>query len=111
MFSSNLFHMNLFSVDRGKEERTFHEGEMQQKRILKLIVDGAQMLELYRNNLRMVPSDLQPVCQEMMVKMADDANSSEPQNRKKFKSNDADFNSIINKTKQQGLYTEENLQF
>ncbi|CAF0993465.1 unnamed protein product [Adineta ricciae] len=88
-------------MTEGKEERTYHEGEMQQKRILKLIVDGAQMLELYRNNLRMVPSDLQPVCQEMMVKMADDANPSEPQNRKKFKSNDADFNSMINKTKQQ----------
>ncbi|UJR35445.1 hypothetical protein I4U23_028201 [Adineta vaga] len=88
-------------MTEGKEERIFHEGEMQQKRILKLIVDGAQMLELYRNNLRMVPSDIQPVCQEMTVKITDDTNSSEPQNRKKFKTNDTDFNSIISKTKQQ----------
>jgi len=75
---------------------------MQQKRIFKLIVDGARMLELYRNNLRMVPHDIQPICQEMTVKINDDTNVSEKSNNKKLKTNDSDFNSILNKTKQQG---------
>ena len=75
---------------------------MQQKRIFKLIVDGARMLELYRNNLRMVPHDIQPLCQEMMVKINDNTDVLEKPNNKKFKTNDSDFNSIINKTKQQG---------
>jgi len=60
------------------------------------------MLELYRNNLRMVPNDIQPLCQEMMVKINDNTNTLEKSNNKKFKTNDLDFNSIVNKTKQQG---------
>ncbi|CAF4039183.1 unnamed protein product [Adineta steineri] len=88
-------------MTEGKEERTYHEGEMQQKRIFKLIIDGARMLNLYPSNLRMVPSDIQPKCQEMAVKMTDDTDTSDRQNKKKFKANDTDFNSIINKTKQQ----------
>jgi hypothetical protein len=75
---------------------------MQQKRIFKLIVDGARMLELYRNNLRMVPHNVQPICQEMTVKIDDDTDTSEQQSKKKFKTNDSDFSSMINKTKQQG---------
>lgn len=75
---------------------------MQQKRIFKLIVDGARMLELYRNNLRMIPHDINPLCQEMTVKIVDDSDVSNKQTNKKFKSNEPDFNSMINKTKQQG---------
>ncbi len=60
------------------------------------------MLELYRNNLRMVPNDIQPLCQEMMVKINDNTDVLEKSNNKKFKTNDSDFKSIINKTKQQG---------
>ncbi len=61
------------------------------------------MLELYRNNLRMIPHDIQPICQEMIVKVNDDFDGLEKQNNKKLKTNDSDFNSIINKTKQQGF--------
>ncbi|CAF1543067.1 unnamed protein product [Rotaria magnacalcarata] len=86
---------------RGKEERTYVEGEMQQKRIFKLIVDGARMLELYRNNLRMVPQDIQPVCQEMTIKVNDETDSSDKDSKNKFKTNDSDFRTMINKTKQQ----------
>ena len=75
---------------------------MQQKRIFKLIVDGARMLELYRNNLRMVPRDIEPVCQEMLVKIDDDTDASDKPNKTKSKSNDSDFSSMLNKTKQQG---------
>ncbi|CAF4986429.1 unnamed protein product, partial [Rotaria socialis] len=50
---------------------------MQQKRIFKLIVDGARMLELYRNNLRMVPQDIQPICQEMTIKVNDETDLSD----------------------------------
>ena len=97
-FSSNF--PCIYSIAcRGKEEQTYYQGEIQQKRIFKLIVDGARMLDLYRNNLRMVPHDLQPMCQEMMVKMNDETDQP---TTKKFKSNEADFTSIVNKTKQQG---------
>ncbi len=65
-----------------------------------MIVDGARMLELYRNNLRMVPHDVQPICQEMLVKVNDDIDIFE--NKKKRKTDDSDFNAMINKTKQQG---------
>ena len=75
---------------------------MQQKNIFKLIVDGARMLELYRNNLRMVPQDIQPVCQEMTVKVIDDNDVSERPTNKKFKTSEPDFNSMISKTKLQG---------
>jgi hypothetical protein len=92
----------LFFLFRGKEEQTYHAGEIQQKRIFKLIVDGARMLDLYRNNLRMVPHDIQPLCQEMTVKIIDDTNVSEQPMNKKFKKNETDFTSMINKTKQQG---------
>ncbi|CAF4535125.1 unnamed protein product [Rotaria sp. Silwood1] len=88
-------------MTEGKEERTYYEGEMQQKRIFKLIVDGARMLQLYRNNLRMVPHDIQPICQEMLIKMNDEIDLSEKDNKKKFKTNDSDFKTMINKTKQQ----------
>ncbi|CAF0833400.1 unnamed protein product [Rotaria sordida] len=88
-------------MTEGKEERTYYEGEIQQKRIFKLIVDGSRMLQLYRNNLRMIPHDIQPICQEMMVKMNDEIDLSENDNKKKFKTNDSDFQSMINKTKQQ----------
>jgi hypothetical protein len=87
---------------RGKEERIYQQGEMQQKNIFKLIVDGARMLELYRNNLRMVPQDIQPVCQEMTVKVIDDNDVSERPTNKKFKASEPDFNSMISKTKLQG---------
>ncbi len=60
------------------------------------------MLELFRNNLRMVPHDIQPICQEMTVKIADDTEGSDKFSTKKMKNNDQDFNSILNKTKQQG---------
>jgi hypothetical protein len=50
----------------------------------------------------MVPHDIQPICQEMTVKINDDTNVSEKSNNKKLKTNDSDFNSILNKTKQQG---------
>jgi hypothetical protein len=60
------------------------------------------MLELYRNNLRMVPHDIQPICQEMMVKVNDDGDTSEKQNKTKLKTNESDFSSMLNKTKQQG---------
>ena len=72
---------------------------MQQKKIFKLIVDGARMLAFYRNNLRMVPHDIQPICQEMMVKVHEE---DEKSTTKKFKGNEADFSSIVSKTKQQG---------
>ena len=104
-----VFHFSLLMARihlllcRGKEERTFHEGEMQQKRIFKLIVDGARMLELYRNNLRMVPHDIQPICQEMAVKMTDDVGVLEKETKKRFKSEESDFSSVLNKTKRQGL--------
>ena len=75
---------------------------MQQKSIFKLIVDGARMLELYRNNLRMVPQDIQPLCQEMTVKVIDDNDVPEKPTNKKFKAAEPDFNSMISKTKQQG---------
>ncbi len=75
---------------------------MQQKRIFKLIVDGARMLELYRNNLRMVPHDVQPTCQEMAVKINNEADISDKYTSKKLKTTDSDFKSMINKTKQQG---------
>ena len=88
---------------RGKEEQTYYQGEIQQKRIFKLIVDGARMLDLYRNNLRMVPHDIQPICQEMTVKINDDTEQFDKQpTTKKFKSNESDFTSMVNKTKQQG---------
>ena len=78
---------------------------MQQKRIYKLIIDGAKMLEFYRNNLRMVPHDLQPMCQEMFVKMADDNDTSDKDQRKKLKTtHEPDFTSIVNKTKQHGRF-------
>jgi len=51
----------------------------------------------------MIPHDIQPICQEMIVKVNDDFDGLEKQNNKKLKTNDSDFNSIINKTKQQGL--------
>ena len=70
---------------------------MQQKKIFKLIIEGAKMLDLYRGKLRMVPQDIEPICQEMMVKVVEE---NEPSS-KKFKSNDVDFNSMISKTKQQ----------
>jgi hypothetical protein len=50
----------------------------------------------------MVPNDIQPLCQEMMVKINDNTDVLEKSNNKKFKTNDSDFKSIINKTKQQG---------
>lgn len=76
---------------------------MQQKRIYKLIIDGAKMLEFYRNNLRMVPQEIQPICQEMMVKMGDEVETMEKDNRKKLKTHhEPDFTSIVNKTKQHG---------
>ena len=75
---------------------------MQQKRILKLIVDGAKILELYRQNLRMVPHDIQPACQEMMVKMSDESTSIETEIKKKSRGNESDFNSVVQKTKQHG---------
>lgn len=62
-----------------------------------MIIEGAKMLDLYRGNLRMVPQDIEPICQEMMVKVVEE---NEPLS-KKFKSNDVDFNSMISKTKQQ----------
>ncbi len=98
----DLFFINFRFLFRGTEERTYHAGEMQQKRIFKLIVDGARMLELYRNNLRMVPHDIQPLCQEMTVKVIEDIDLSENSKNKKFKANESDFNSMINKTKLQG---------
>ncbi|CAF4795559.1 unnamed protein product, partial [Rotaria sp. Silwood2] len=49
----------------------------------------------------MFPHDIQPICQEIFVKITYDSNVLEKQNNKKFKNNDLDFNSIINKTKQQ----------
>ncbi|CAF3423120.1 unnamed protein product [Rotaria socialis] len=88
-------------MTEGKEERTYVEGEMQQKRIFKLIVDGARMLELYRSNLRMVPQDIQPICQEMTIKVNDETDLSDKDSKKKFKTNDSDFKTMINKTKQQ----------
>ena len=60
------------------------------------------MLDLYTSNLRMVPHDIQPVCQEMMVKMVDEPDEPEKQTRKKLAAQEADFSSILNKTKQQG---------
>jgi hypothetical protein len=66
------------------------------------------MLEFYRNNLRMVPHDIQPTCQEMAVKMPDETGVPEKDSRKKFKSSEPDFSSAINKTKQQG--SEEKIQ-
>lgn len=75
---------------------------MQQKRIFKLIVDGARMLALYRNNLRMIPHDIQPICQEMLVKVHEEDDRMDKSTTKKFKSNEADFASIVSKTKQQG---------
>jgi hypothetical protein len=51
----------------------------------------------------MIPHDIQPICQEMIVKVNDDFDGLEKQNNKKLKTNDSDFNSIINKTKQQGF--------
>lgn len=75
---------------------------MQQKKIFKLIVDGARMLGFYRNNLRMVPQDIQPVCQEMMVKVHEEDDRLEKSTTKKFKGNETDFASVVSKTKQQG---------
>ena len=57
------------------------------------------MLELYRHNLRMVPHDIQPICQEMMIKINDDTDET---NKKLFQTNDSNFSLMINKTKQQG---------
>lgn len=91
----------ILLMTEGSEENTYYLGEMQQKRIFKLIIDGARMLDLYRNNLRMVPLDIEPVCQEMMVKINDESDPSDKTNAKKFKSNDMDFNSMLSKTKQQ----------
>jgi ABC-type enterochelin transport system substrate-binding protein len=48
----------------------------------------------------MVPHDVQPICQEMLVKVNDDIDIFE--NKKKRKTDDSDFNAMINKTKQQG---------
>ena len=84
---------------RGKEEQTYYDGQRQQKRIFKLIVDGARMLDLYCNNLRMVPHDIQPICQEMMIKIDDDRDEL---NKNKFQTIDSNFSSMINKTKRQG---------
>jgi len=50
----------------------------------------------------MVPNDIQPLCQEMMIKINDNTDTLEKSNNKKLKTNDLDFNSIVNKTKQQG---------
>ncbi len=60
------------------------------------------MLELYRNNLRMVPHDVQPTCQEMTVKINNETDISDKYTSKKLKTTDSDFKSMINKTKQQG---------
>jgi hypothetical protein len=80
---------------------------MQQKRIFKLIVDGSRMLELYRQNLRMVPNDIQPMCQEMYVKMTDDIDVSDNENKKRMIGGEqSDFNSMLSKTKQQGRRTQ-----
>lgn len=81
-------------LSRGKEERTYYEGEVQQKKILKMIVDGAKSLDLYRQNLRMVPHDIQPVCQEMFVKVTDDVTTGT--------SKQTDFNTVLQKTKKHG---------
>lgn len=76
---------------------------MQQKRIFKLIVDGSRALQLYGSNLRMVPQDIEPMCQEMTIKMNDEKDLSDNDNRKKSKANDSDFKSMIDRAKQHGI--------
>lgn len=92
-------------LSRGSEEKTYYDGEYNQRKIFKLIVDGARLLDLYRSNLRMVPRDVQPICQEMTIKINDEVDRNDKPNVKKLKTNEMDFSSMLNKTKQQGLDT------